>query len=198
MSIVSLIITIIALGAIIVIRQRRRPSHPYPPGPRGLPLIGNVADMPKDYVWLTFSRWGKIYGPLTYLNMMGQPVIVINDHKTAIDLLEKRGSIYSDRYRSVMAVELTGECSTPLYDRFGTDVMIGLDVAPVLQSYTPRLRSLRKLMHSTLSQNVVQRNVWPLQEKETRNYLNKLVDQPHAFLKDLLECVEFICSILTY
>jgi len=174
MSIVILTITIIALGVIIVIRQRHRPSHPYPPGPRGRPLIGNVADMPKDYLWLTFFRWGKINGPLTYLNIMGQPVIVINNHKTAVDLLEKRGSIYSDRYHSVMAVELTGECGTALCERFGIEVMIGLDVAPVLQSYTPRLRSLRKLMHSTLSQTAVQRDVWLSRSRKPEATLTNL------------------------
>jgi hypothetical protein len=35
---------------------------PYPPGPRGLPLVGNLRDMPHVKPWLTFTEWGKKYG----------------------------------------------------------------------------------------------------------------------------------------
>ena len=32
---------------------------------------------------------------------MGQHIIILNDVQTAIDLLEKRSSIYSDRFSSI-------------------------------------------------------------------------------------------------
>ena len=108
MSLIGVVIPFILLVAFALYTRRRRPSHPYPPGPKGKPLVGNVSDMPKQHPWLAFFKFGKEYGPLVYLNVMGQPVLVINDHKTAVDLLEKRWSIYSDRYHSVMAMELAG------------------------------------------------------------------------------------------
>lgn len=49
------------------------------------------------HVWLTFTEWGQKYGPLTYITIFGQPMIIINTQKAAIDLLEKRASNYSDR-----------------------------------------------------------------------------------------------------
>jgi len=63
----------------------------------------------------------------------------------------------------------------------------GFDIVPILQNYTSRLRFQRKIMHGALGQGVAQRDVWPLQEKETRIYLNCLLDQPDAFLEDLLQ-----------
>jgi len=42
---------------------RRNPARlPYPPGPPGLPLLGNVFDMPKQGTWLTFRDWARQYG----------------------------------------------------------------------------------------------------------------------------------------
>lgn len=36
-----------------------------PPGPRRLPVIGNVHQMPVESPWMAFSEWGKTYGALT-------------------------------------------------------------------------------------------------------------------------------------
>jgi hypothetical protein len=41
---------------------KRRTALPLPPGPKGLPLIGNVLNMPKSHAWKTFAQWGDIYG----------------------------------------------------------------------------------------------------------------------------------------
>lgn len=39
-----------------------RGQAPLPPGPRGLPLVGNLLDMPAEQEWLTFARWGEQWG----------------------------------------------------------------------------------------------------------------------------------------
>ena len=35
---------------------------PLPPGPKGLPLIGNLLNMPSEKEWVTFAEWGNKYG----------------------------------------------------------------------------------------------------------------------------------------
>ena len=37
-------------------------SLPFPPGPKGLPIIGNVFDVPLKMPWKQFHEWSKIYG----------------------------------------------------------------------------------------------------------------------------------------
>ena len=42
---------------------RSRSGHlPLPPGPPGLPLIGNMLDYPKDSPWMAFKELSKQYG----------------------------------------------------------------------------------------------------------------------------------------
>ena len=40
-------------------------------------------------------------GPLTYLTVGGQGILVLNTHRVAADLLDRRGHIYSDRPRMI-------------------------------------------------------------------------------------------------
>jgi hypothetical protein len=42
--------------------RRRGGGLRYPPGPRGLPLFGNIFDIPQYSPWETYTRWGKRYG----------------------------------------------------------------------------------------------------------------------------------------
>ena len=49
--------------------------------------------------------WSRT-GDLIYLNAAGQPVVVINSQKVAVELLDRRAAIYSDRPRNVVACDI--------------------------------------------------------------------------------------------
>jgi len=53
--------------------------------------------MPTEKLENTLYEWGKVYGDVIYLHMLGKPVIVLNSVEAAIDLLDKRSVNYSDR-----------------------------------------------------------------------------------------------------
>ena len=65
---------IIAVGLLliwirVVFKRLRKNVYnlPYPPGPKKLPLIGNILDMPSKFEWETAQRWGETYGNITGL-----------------------------------------------------------------------------------------------------------------------------------
>lgn len=41
---------------------------PHPPGPKGLPIIGNLRDVPKTQPWLKYASWQKIHGMFYRMN----------------------------------------------------------------------------------------------------------------------------------
>lgn len=74
--------------------SRRKSSIPLPPGPKGLPFVGNIADlpplgMPEYQNWLEHK---DRYGPLSSVTVLGQTIIVIHDKRFALELMEKRAS----------------------------------------------------------------------------------------------------------
>ncbi|KAJ3512342.1 hypothetical protein NLJ89_g3577 [Agrocybe chaxingu] len=75
-----------------------------PPGPLGLPFIGNKHELPAIKPWKKFAELNKRYGPVTSIFLGDTPVIICGTAQPAWDLLEKRSDIYSSRPRFVVAI----------------------------------------------------------------------------------------------
>ena len=110
----DILILVSSFAAFLAIRDyRRRRGLPYLPGPRPLPLIGNLFDIPKEFSWLSYTQLSKKYG-MVYFTIgkrltermagdilsfcaFGQVVVVLNFIKVNKNLLEKHPDIHSDR-----------------------------------------------------------------------------------------------------
>jgi hypothetical protein len=91
---------------------RRKSQLPFPPGPRGLPIIGSLLDVLKtnnsgadDGGWLTYVNMGKKYqSDILHFNVLGSHTVVLNSAKAAEELLNKRSGIYSSRPSKYLSV----------------------------------------------------------------------------------------------
>ena len=92
--------TLILVGVLVALAIRVRPRSQRlrkPPGPPGLPFIGNMLDMPQEYDWLHWQKHRDLYGPISKVSVLGTTIIILNDWQLAVDVLNKRSAIYSDR-----------------------------------------------------------------------------------------------------
>ncbi|KZT40804.1 cytochrome P450 [Sistotremastrum suecicum HHB10207 ss-3] len=88
----------------MAMKSRNHLSLPFPPGPTGVPLLGNIHQMPVKDAWLQFREWSKVYGDVLHLSILGKDIIVLTSYESADKLLNKRGAMYSSRPRApVMA-----------------------------------------------------------------------------------------------
>ena len=110
-------IVVVVLVQEVVARQRRNPRRlPTPPGPRGLPIVGNVLQIPDPnrHPWKVYASLCKEYGTssremllpvlifldpggMVYMTAMGQGILVLSSLSRAVELLEKRAVRYSSR-----------------------------------------------------------------------------------------------------
>ena len=56
------VILCLCLVAWYVARRNKRGGCPLPPGPKGLPIVGNLLGMPTRDEWVTFGKWSKDFG----------------------------------------------------------------------------------------------------------------------------------------
>lgn len=100
-------------------------------------------------------------GDIIYLNLVGQPMIILNSPRLAFEMLDKKSSIYSDRPR----IEFGGE-------------MVGWVQTLVLSPYGDRFREYRRFMHQLIGGRTQVKRFHPLSEQETQKFLKRLLEKP--------------------
>ncbi|PYH48073.1 cytochrome P450 [Aspergillus saccharolyticus JOP 1030-1] len=149
---------------------RSRPSAPLPPGPKGKPIIGNLADLPPPEMqeWRHWLQFKERYGPISSLTILGQTIVILNDVRMAFDLLEKRSNIYSSRPRLTFAGEI-----------------VGWNDALGMQTYSHQFRAYRKVMHRVLGSKHTTARFNSLQEMEVRRFLKRMLDRPEDLIQHI-------------
>lgn len=105
-----------------------------PPGPKGLPLIGNMLDLADtDKMIKKAQIWADEHGEIFYTKVGLSRLVWLSSPRVVRELMDKKGSIYSSRPPSTMINMVSNE------ER--------LNFLP----YGPKWRTLRNILHSALN-----------------------------------------------
>ncbi|GAW09426.1 cytochrome p450 [Lentinula edodes] len=122
----------------------------YPPGPK-------VVNMPTLDAWVKYRDWGNKYGDLVYLPRWN--TLITNDAGVAIDLLEKRARIYSDRAMS------------PIMKLCGGENLLSVEC------YSDKWRKDRRVFQQTFRQAAIGQ-FYPAQYNKVHEFLRELLLTP--------------------
>lgn len=102
---------------------------------------------------------------MVYVNLAGQRVVILNDYNLAQELLDRKGADYSDRPFMHMACECVGwKHSLPL------------------SSYGSKVKDYRALIARAIGSKAALSAYTPMQEREVRRFVHRLVDEPNGML----------------
>ncbi|KAF8510933.1 cytochrome P450 [Hysterangium stoloniferum] len=169
MAPLSMLATVVTVGLVflvikyILFPRSQRPL--FPPGPKQHFLLGNLLDMPAQYEYVRFREWSKLYGSVMRLTVPGKSIIVLDKLEAAIDLLDKRSSIYSDRPSLTMLRDV-----------------VGWNWSIVMLNYGERFRKQRKVLHRGLNDETLVERYASIQENESYRILKNLHNDPNNFM----------------
>ncbi|PHH88204.1 hypothetical protein CDD83_7851 [Cordyceps sp. RAO-2017] len=152
--------------ALLCHRYFRKQAGPkLPPGPKPLPLLGNIRDLPPKGV-PEYKHWLKhkaLFGPISSVTVLGQTVIILHDRRAVQDLLVniKSAKKTSNRPRSEFALGLCG------FDRFA-----------VGRQPDEEWKTLRKLMHQQIGSKSALSRYHDVMEEETGRFLQRILREP--------------------
>jgi len=107
-------------------------------------------------------------GDISHIEVLGQHIIVLNSIKTAMEMLDKKSTIYSDRPISIMAGDLVGWKGALTFMPLGDS-----------------LRWNRKNFHRVIGSYTAMKayDVYLIEEIETRRFLKHVLAKPEELME---------------
>ncbi|KAJ2989842.1 hypothetical protein NUW58_g3263 [Xylaria curta] len=167
------LLTTYAVGRLFHLLKRGS-QPPVPPGPKGLPLVGNLNNLPRPGV-LEARHWLEhktLFGPISSINILGKTIVIINDARLAFELFEKRSAKYSSRAKQIFASELVGWEKT-----------IGMS------PYNKRCRAMRKNLSRVIGSNAAAASFHDLQQAEVAHFLLHVLKSPENLSEHIRKAV---------
>ncbi|KAF1978184.1 cytochrome P450 [Bimuria novae-zelandiae CBS 107.79] len=179
---ISFIFTIVILYLVNRLRQPKN-ARPLPPGQMGIPILGNVNDMPKPGI-LECHHWLEhkdLYGPISSVTVLGQTFVIINDAQIAFELMRGRSAIHSSRPGQIFSGQMVGW-------RHATAM------SPYNDSWKTRRKNINKIASTNTSISVFDR----VQEAETAHFLVDVLEAPDKLFDHIRKQAGSVILKVTY
>ncbi|XP_042564734.1 uncharacterized protein LOC105889549 [Clupea harengus] len=88
---------LVLLLLLLVWRRRGGRGLPLPPGPTGLPLLGNLPQVDKRAPFKTFMKWSKQYGPVMTVHLGPKRFVVLSGYQAVKEALVDQADDFTGR-----------------------------------------------------------------------------------------------------
>lgn len=207
-DIVAICSGLVCAGLWLRWHKKNSQGLPHLPGPPGLPLIGNILDMPERDEWEEARKWGKKYGTsscrdifyysectyihlilkhtvgnLVYIENFGTPFLFVNSAEAAYELFVKRGVNYSSRPNMTMVnLCVLVFIITLNVVSYLSLCRSGWDWLLGIMPYGEEHRKVRLQVHRYFQSNVVNA-YYDIHTQAARQLLARLSHDPEGFLQ---------------
>ncbi|KAH7142063.1 cytochrome P450 [Dactylonectria macrodidyma] len=182
-TLLQLVFVLLAFFLIYLLRSGATSLHGLPPGPRPLPIVGNIKDLPPQGV-PEFEHWLKFkdaYGPLISMTVLGTTLVVIHSHEAAQELLVKKSTKTARRP-----------------DLYFADKMCGFGGLTPNLSYGITHRLHRKFMHQEMGSKTIVQKFYGIQDEESRRFLLRVLNDPDNTIEHIKTEASAIILKITY
>ncbi|KZT04131.1 cytochrome P450 [Laetiporus sulphureus 93-53] len=152
------------LIAVIWVWTTEQKSRSRPPGPKPIPLLGNMHQLPLEYQHHTFKKWSASFGELIHARLFRTEALILNSQRVAQDLLQNQGSSCSGRPRAVLYNE-----------------MMGYHIDFAFMQYGERWRKQRRMAHVAFQTNNRLLSYRALQRREAHALVMRLYENPNRY-----------------
>ncbi|EGN96539.1 hypothetical protein SERLA73DRAFT_184621 [Serpula lacrymans var. lacrymans S7.3] len=170
---------VLTVAFIIVNRLAAGKARFLPPGPRPLPVVGNIFGIKVNEPWITYKEWAQIHGNIVYSRLFGQEIIILNSEEVAKDLLERRSRNYSDRPQYITT------------DLFGWSFHLGN------RGYGNEFRQQRRQFHQAFHTKAALK-YHPVQLRRVNQLLVHLLETPENYANHLQTLNTSVIMEVTY
>lgn len=149
--------------------SRQRQHRRLPPGPKPLPFIGNVLDLPPKGK-PEFQHWFQhkdAYGPISSVTVMGIPLIIFHDKEAANVVMGKKAQKTSARPQLNFAR------------------MCGFENFLITHQYDAKYRKHRKMVHQEIGTKSLSLGFQATQEQEALQFVLSTFHDPDNMMKYL-------------
>ncbi|KAL8774150.1 MAG: hypothetical protein Q9209_001258 [Squamulea sp. 1 TL-2023] len=167
----------VGLGLLIIRKLlKQKSNHRLPPGPKPLPVVGNILDLPPKGV-PEFKHWFKhkdIYGPISSITVMGLPLVIFHDKEAAHAIMGKRAQKTSARPQLNFAT------------------LCGFENFLITHQYDDKYRKHRKMVHQEIGTKGLSAGFQPIQEQEALQFVLQTFNDPDnmmVYLKTLAAAI---------
>lgn len=161
---------VVALSLLVIRRLlEQRPNYRLPPGPKTLPLVGNLLDLPPKGI-PEFKHWLKhkdIHGPISSITVMGLTLIIFHDKDAAHAIMGKNAQKTSARPQLNFAQ------------------LCGLENSLITHQYDDKYRKHRKMVHQEIGTKGLSAGCQPIQEKEALKFVLQIFNDPDNMMVHL-------------